>query len=262
MNKKIQFFFGIGFRCNSTGFLNNYNLRRFGSPFDYIFVDIETVFECINNCFSDFMSDIVELDKSKNTLQLWYAKNTTTVYPEFKNLLDNTYGYMSHNYSYNLINQNYLDVKCMSNNLYDWNRICVFHHHNITKQVEYDKIKYRYERFINILNKYMDTTALLHITRIVTCDDIMEYINEIISLKKRYNIACHLITIICSDNMKEHHYYYDEYRCLFIVKTVHDYITQCSTYETDNNLPCYNYDNELNIIKSIYNIELFERNEL
>ena len=62
---EINFIFSIGFRCYSPDFLYKYKLRKISGPFDYLFIDIETVFDNINNDFDKFLSDIVFINKNK-----------------------------------------------------------------------------------------------------------------------------------------------------------------------------------------------------
>ena len=45
----INFIFSIGFRCYSPDFLKCHNIRNISWPFDYLFIDIETAFDNINN---------------------------------------------------------------------------------------------------------------------------------------------------------------------------------------------------------------------
>ena len=70
--------------------------------------------------------------------------------------------------------------------------------------------------------------------------------------KKKYNINCYIIIIICSDKLDD--YYIFENDILFIIKKVGDYQYQYhKKLGTDNNL---NYNKEFNIIKNIFNLEL------
>ena len=71
-------------------------------------------------------------------------------------------------------------------------------------------------------------------------------------MKKKYNINCYIIIIICSDKLDD--YYIFENDILFIIKKVNDYQYQYHNKPgTDNNL---NYNKEFNIIKNIFNLEL------
>ncbi len=70
--------------------------------------------------------------------------------------------------------------------------------------------------------------------------------------KKKYNINCYIIIIICSDKLDD--YYIFENDILFIIKKVGDYQYQYhKKLGTDNNL---NHNKEFNIIKNIFNLEL------
>ena len=52
----INFIFSIGLHCNSPDFLKRHNISR---PFDYLFINIDTAFDNINNSFDLFLQDIV-----------------------------------------------------------------------------------------------------------------------------------------------------------------------------------------------------------
>lgn len=76
-------------------------------------------------------------------------------------------------------------------------------------------------------------------------------------MKKKNNINCYIIIIICSDKLDD--YYIFENDILFIIKKVNDYQYH-NDHGSDNNLT---YDKEYNIIKNIFNLELmtYEQNE-
>ena len=143
-------------------------------------------------------------NKSKQTVELFYKKNTNEIDNRFQKLLENNIGYMSHNYNTAdlLFNQNYLvDNDILSDNLYDWPTICNFLHHNILDPNIYKTLQKRCERFIHVLSKYSETTTFLYITKINTCASIASYMSNIVELKKKYGMECYLIIIINCDNM-------------------------------------------------------------
>ena len=260
MKPIINFIFSIGYRCYSTDFLNIFKLRKMSSPFDYLFIDFETSLKIINNKFNDYLHDIVLFNKNKQHIELFYKKNTTQINNKFYELLENNIGYMGFSYNNNnlLFNQNYLhDVN--NDNLYDWNTICSFHHHNILDSNIYNSIKKRCERFNNIINKYNETTALFYITKIINCENILEYMNNILELKNKYDIKCFIIIIINCDNIEDSEYYNEVDKCLFIIKKVENYETQYTKYQTDNNL---NYEKEFNNISKYFTLNLIEKNDI
>lgn len=262
MLNEINFIFCIGFRCYSVEFLKKYELRKISGPFDYLFIDIETSFKILNNNFNNFLYDIVLFNKSTKNIKLYYNKNTNEINNNlYKLLKKRNIFYMAHNYNYNnlLINQNYINNNLLSNNLYDWTNICVFLHHNIVDNNIYNIIKMRCERFINISNIYKDNICLFFITKIISCNNIKDYIKDIINMKNNYNIYYYLIIIICSDNNDEEHYYYDNEKCLFIIKKVDSYEYQYTNYKTDNNL---NYDKEYEIILKYFKFNLIEKSNI
>jgi len=261
MKPIINFIFSIGYRCYSTDLLETYKLRKMSSPFDYLFINFETSLKIINNNFEDFLYDIILFNKNTKSIELFYKKNTNEINKQFYELLENNIGYMAHNYNGSklLFNQNYLDDNKLMDNLYNWNTICCFMHHNILDNHIYNSIKKRCERFNNIINKYSETTALFYITKIIHCENIVDYMNNILELKKRYDIKCFIIIIINCDNIADNNYYNEQDKCLFIIKNVENYETQYSKYETDNNL---NYEKEFNVISNHFTFNLIEKNDI
>ena len=168
---------------------------------------------------------------------------------------------MAHNYNGSnlLFNQNYLDDNKLNDNLYNWNTICSFLHHNILDSNINTSIKKRCERFNNIINKYNETTTLFHITKIINCENIVDYMNNIVELKIKYSIKCFIIVIINYDNIEDSEYYNEVDKCLFIIKKVENYETQYTKYQTDNNL---NYEKEFNIISKYFTLNLIDKNDI
>ena len=261
MKPTIHFIFSIGYRCYSPDFLNKFKLRKMSGPFDYLFIDFETSLKIINNNFDDYLHDIILFNQNKQQIELFYKKNTTHINNKFYELLENNIGYMAHNYNNTnlLFNQNYLDDTKLNDNLYNWNTICCFLHHNILNSTIYTSLKKRCDRFKNIINKYNETTALFYITNIINCKSIVEYMDNILKLKKQNNIKCLIIIIINCDNIEDNKYYNEIDKCLFIIKKVENYETQYNKYQTDNKL---NYEKEFNIISTYFTLNLIEKNDI
>jgi hypothetical protein len=251
----INYIFTLGYRCYSTDFIEIHKLRKMSGPFDYLYIDFETALTIINNKFADFLSDIILLNKNNKTLQIFYKKNTEIINENFYELIKNDIQYMSQYYNNNnlLINQNYIDNKNLSNNLYDWKSICIFLHHNLLDNNIYEKIKMRCERFNDILYNHVESTALLYITKIVNCNNIFDYINNIIKIKEIYNINSYIIMIINCDNIEKSHYFYDKEKCLFIIRNVENYDIQNFKYKIDNTT---DYVDELKIMFNYFKFDI------
>jgi hypothetical protein len=265
MKHDINFIFSIGYRCYSCNFLTSFNLRKFSGPFDYIFIDFETSLKTINDNFDNFLSDIVVFNKNEQKIELMHNKNTHVIAPNVYELLHNNIGYMAENYNATnvIFNQNYLDDNKLSENLYDWNSICVFHHHCLRDNDVYNLIQKRCDRFKHVISTYNETTALLYITKIVNCSNIIDYMNKIIALKHKYYIHCFIIVIINCDNIYDTHYYNEQDKCLFIIKKVENYEMQRSKCRTDNNVNSENdYKKEYNIILDYFSFTLIEKNDI
>jgi len=83
------------------------------------------------------------------------------------------------------------------------------------------------------------------------------YCSNIYNLKKKYNINCYIIIIICSDKLDDDYIF--ENNILYIIKKVNDYNYQYHNNGTDNN---FNYDKEYNIINKIFNMKLLEYEQI
>jgi hypothetical protein len=246
---KIRYIFSAGFRCYSPDTLKRFGLRPFSGPFDYLFIDLESVFKLVNLKMSLFLSNILVFNKNK---QHTYDLNS------LNNLNTKHVCYMAHDYNSLdlLINTNFIDDN-LSGNLYEWNSICIFHHHNILNREIYDTIAKRVDRFNNIMEQHYETTCLFHITKILSIYDIQEYMNNIILLKVMYYINSYIIIIVCCDNLEDSYYFKE--KVLFIFKKVAPYSTQIELYKTDNNL---DYTMEINIMKNFFNFQLVPISEV
>jgi len=250
MKPIINFIFSIGYRCTSTDFLVDFKLRKMSGPYDFIFIDFETSLKIINNNFEDYLYDIILFNKNNKHIELFYKKNTTEINNKFYKLLENNIGYMGTNYNSRdiLFNQNYLDDNNLNDNIYNWKTICSFFHHNILDSNIYTSILKRCERCNYIINKYNETTTLFHITKKINCENIVNYMNNIVELKIKYNIKCFIIIIINCDNIEDSEYYNEVDKCLFIIKTGID--------KTPIN------EKEFNIISKYFILNLIEKDDI
>ena len=252
----INFIYSIGFRCYSNSFLKNFNIKPISGPFDSIFIDIETVFENINNNFDIFLSDIVIINKNKKQQNIYYSNKEIskkiTNFTENKNI-----GYMRDNYNDKdlIINNNFINYT--PSNLYYWDRICLFLHHNITNKQIYDQINKRVNIFKNIYKNRNNDLCLFYITKIIEEDNFENYKMVINNLKNKYNINCYIIIIVCSE--KWNNDYTFENNILYIIKKVKNYNYQYNNYGTDNNL---NYEKKNKIINKIFSLELMNYEQI
>ncbi len=81
-----------------------------------------------------------------------------------------------------IINTNFINYT--PNNLYYWDRICLFLHHNITNKQIYDKINKRVNIFKNIYKNRNNDLCLFYITKIIEEEDFENYKMIINNLKK------------------------------------------------------------------------------
>jgi len=248
----IDFIFSIGYRCNSSDFLKKYQLRSMSGPFDYMFIDIETAFDIIYDDFKNFLTNIVVVNKNNKTKELYY--NAKSIDQRIHTILDKNIRYMRHDYNNTnlIINQNYIDKT--HSNIYEWNRICIFHHHDIRGKITYDTIQKRVNRFKDIYENKIYQKCLFYITRIVDTNHMESYKNIVRALKKQKHIDCYIIIIICSDRFDDDYAFEDD--ILFIIKRVESYDQQLKKYHVDNdiNFNYINFDKEYSIIKKIFHL--------
>jgi hypothetical protein len=273
---KLHFIFSNGFRCNSTDFLIKYEFRKMSSPFDYLYIDFETTLKLINNKFEDYLNDIIIYDrnnKDNKILSLINEKKTNEVDPLLIDMVEKhkSIRYMHDHYGGFLLNQNYLnydnDVNELSDNLYNWKHICIFLHHDVKDKNECDKFEMRCNRFLDIYDKYANNMALFSMTRILSNDNntIHDEMNKIFDLKKKYNINCYTIMIMCCDQLDDTEYLNEENKCLFIIKRVPPYVC-FEPYGTDCNINwgnSLNFTNQYNTILKYFDVtELKEKSEI
>ena len=248
---EIEYIFSMGHRCNCPDFLKYYNIRNISGPFDYLYIDIETCFDNIQNNFKSFFNDLVCFMKKNNKFSIHNSKQEINNKLNILSESDNIYYIAQNYYNTNLvINQNYINN--VSNNLYDWDRICISTHHNLTNIKTYKMIKERTDIFMNIYNNFSEKMILFHFTKINEDDDLNSYKEHVFNLKKNYNIKCYIVIIVHSSVLKETEYF--ENNILFIIKKVNSYNVQYETKGIDNNR--LKYTREIRILNKYFKLNL------
>jgi hypothetical protein len=256
---EINNIFSIGYRCNSVQFLRRFDMSKFSGPFDWMYIDLESALININNKFESYLNDIVIINKSENKFINLYGKNFDSVKEDITKLYNDDISYMNEDYVKTTlpINQNFNIVK--TNDLYKWDRICVFLHHHLENNDEVEKIKTRVSRFNEVIQNDKTKVMLFYISKIIDGSDVRSEIDKICYLVKKYNIESNLVSIICIPNQDDE--VIEIGNCFFIVKNVPDYSYQFDTYKTDNNfewleygMEGINFEKEYDIIKDHYDL--------
>lgn len=257
---EINYFYNIGYRCTTPRFMEKYGYRKISGPFDYLCIDIETAFENINSKFEKYLSDIVFISKVNRKIKLFHSTQSIadSVNKFYSN---NKIKYMKKNYNKAniFINQNF--IKNTPYNLYEWERICMFLHHDLSNNDIVKTIRGRSNIFKNIYEKHFDRLCLLYITKIIEVDNLEDYKQFIFNLKDRYDIKCYIIIIVCSDRLNETSEFKNN--VLFIVKRVDDLETQSNDkLGTENNIIDDNYEKENNTIRKYFSFNLKKYDEI
>ena len=261
----INYWFSSGYRCNASDFSVKYKFRKFSSPFDYMYVDFESVLQIINTRFCDFLNDTVILDGHYHTLIKYRPKNSVWVNPDFYKILHAPIRYMRESFLKTFVrfNQNYtktVNGEEFSHNLYDWPRICIHHHHNVTDDNVVAYMERRCERFLRAFDNSVLRCVLFHITKIHSRLDTREEISRILSLKNKYNNKAYMIYVLCCDDKEDDHFFID--RCLFIVKRVPSYDQQYVEHGTENHVKYLNYDRENELIREYFDIDAIDKDSV
>ncbi len=255
----INNIFSIGYRCNSVQFLRRFEMSKFSGPFDWMYIDLETALINISNEFEHYLNDIVIINKSENKFVNLYKKNIDSIKQDITELYNDEISYMNENYLKITIpiNQNFNIVK--TNDLYKWDRICVFLHHNMEKNDEIEKIKIRIDRFNEVIKNDKTKVMLFYISKIIEDTDVKLEIENICSLVKKYNIESNLVSIICTPNQNDEVIHIDN--CFFMIKNVPNYSYQFNKYKSDNNfewleygMEGINFEKEYEIIKNNFDL--------
>jgi hypothetical protein len=261
----INYWFSVGYRCNATDFSVKYGFRKMSSPFDYMFLDFNSMLRIIHNKFDDFLNDTVVLDGHYNTLINYKSKNHVWVKPEFYPLLKMPIRYVRESFLKTFIrfNQNYTTVESgesFTENMYDWPNICIHNHHNVTDDNVLAYMQTRCDRFLKAFETNYKKTILFHITKILSGLDIRQEIMRVLELKNKYNNRAHMVYIMCCDDKNNDHFFVD--RCLFIVKQVPYYDTQFEEHGTENDIKYLNYDKENQLIREYFEFDLVEKEQM
>jgi hypothetical protein len=257
--KEINYVFSVGYRCNSVQFLRRFEVSKFSGPFDWMYIDLETSLMNIHNRFEFYLDDIVILNKNENELINIKNKNFESIDPDILKLYNSNISYMNEDYFKTRlpINQNFTVVN--SSDLYEWNRICVFLHNDLTSDAEVNKLKIRIDRLNEVMDKDKNKVMLFYISKIIESKTIDEEINEIYSLVKKYNIESSLVSILCTPNYNDDIKVIDN--CFFIIKNVPDYTHQFENNKTDNNFEWLeygmhgiNFEKEYEIIRNNFDL--------
>ena len=231
----INYIFPIGRRCNSSYFVRNTKLSRFAGPMDFMFIDLQTAKECIENRFTNFLSDIVY-----NNEVLLYKKNTTHI----DDKIDKSVKYFTSTWKDIRINQNYLPT-VYKEDIYDWDRMCVFIHHSIEDENVYNDIKMRCDRLIKCLEY---NCLFVYFTEIIY--DVEKEMQRIQSIGFKEKLFVVIFSALPS--------------ALYIAKTdnIIFFVVRCEEYEQQMNRLNENdvFDTKeiLNVLLSLYKLELLD----
>tara|TARA_B100000524_G_scaffold124368_1_gene61178 strand:- start:60 stop:878 length:819 start_codon:yes stop_codon:yes gene_type:complete len=253
----IEYIYSMGHRCNCPDFLKYYKIRNISGPFDYLYIDIETCFENIQNNFKLFFNDLVSFMKKSNNLRIHNSNQQINNKLNILNESDNIY-YMAQNYNNTnlVINQNYIDN--VSNDLYNWDRICISTHHNLVNPKTYKMIKERTDIFMDIYSHFAEKMILFHFTKINEDDNLNNYKEYIFKLKEKYNIKCYIVIMVHSCVLENSEYF--ENNVLFIIKKVNSYNVQYETKGIDNNK--LKYTREIQVLNKYFKLNLKSYEEI
>ena len=237
----INYIFSIGYRCNSVQFLRKYEMSKFSGPFDWMYIDLDTSLINISDRFSNYLTDI-DIQK------------------------DPSLTYMSQNYSETVLPINTRFTERNSDDIYDWERICVFLHHDLNKQEEIEKINARIDRFNELMDSSPEKIMLVYISKILNSPE--REMESIIEKVEEYGIKSYAVFVLCSPETEEYNKMIGN--CLFIFKKVPNYSEQYEQGRAENEfewtewgMQGINFDKEYEVVKSYFDMNnLISKDEI
>jgi hypothetical protein len=232
-----------------------------------MYIDIGSAVENIANYFKVYLSDIAVIKKDENIVELINPEKYDSVRDDIRMFLDDNPVYMKQGYSGQLlpINQNYTNPK--SNDIYGWDRVCVFLHHDFRKEDEIEKIRIRISRFNEATAKSPEDALLLYVSKILDDTTVTAEIDRLSGLYGELDKRLNIVSVLCFPHEEESHIMINN--MLFIIKKVPGYQEQYETYETDNNfewlewgMQGLNFDKEFEIIEKYYQFNLTYKEEI
>lgn len=216
-------------------------MSKFSGPFDWMYIDLDSSLINIRDKFSNYLSDI-SIQK------------------------DSSLTYMGQNYSETILPINTRFTERNSNDVYDWERICVFLHHDLSKQEEIEKINVRIDRFNEIMDLSPEKIMLVYISKILNSPE--REMESIIEKVEEYGIKSYAVFVLCSSETAEYNKMVGN--CLFIFKNVPNYSFQYEQGRAENEfewaewgMQGINFDKECEIVKSYFDMSnLISKDEI
>jgi hypothetical protein len=162
-----RIFFSTGRRCNAANFLRENDITEFGSPFDWMFCDMETAIHQIKTGFADFLTDVLIGSKVK--------KNFWIVNPTGKYNVDD--------YSEKICS---LDLKHLDE--------------NEDARIE---VQRRCDRIYKHVSESPERCSLVHFSRIIEDETSEEFMDRVQSTFLSYELGCEMICLMYSPNNDE-----------------------------------------------------------
>jgi hypothetical protein len=210
---------------------------------------------CINNKLDTFLNDIVFINVNEKKINLIREKNTNIIKNNVLKLKDKI-GYLDYSYDDKniFVNQNYIDETSeIDSDIFNWEKYCVFRHHNLLDNFEIEKFNKKIKRFNYIFENFCEKNCLIHVTKILNCNNEIDVKNQFINVKNKNNIHCFMAVIICSDNLEEKFFF--ENKILFLIK-------KCKPVKNNEEEELLNFEKELSIINNFFNFEPIEKNSI
>lgn len=255
---EINYIFTLGRRCNSTQFLNHYNMRRYSSPFDWLIVDFETSIVNIKTKFKIFLNDLLIYNKTgpKDLLN----SDSGVIDPLFKKLdeLDVRYMTLNWNEAGSCFNQNFLPTN-LTGNVYEWDRVCLFRHLTMKTHVDLlDKLRSRIDKFNSIFEGNHDKVLLFYISEIINKCDIEKREQEFVNIVKKYEMTNPFFIVLTVGEAVDLHLDRID-NVWFCIFQVPPYEKQILHSGNENCLEVVNYDEVYSLMTTTFEINTIDR---
>jgi hypothetical protein len=138
----INSVFTIGYKCESSGFLDFLNIQKYSSPFSYMLIDINTSLYFIDTAFKTYTDKDYYIDTWRLPLKFFGGE----------------WGcYHAHKVS---------DTLTEGTEISNLNRICAWNHHNITDYETSQRMNRRSRHLLHLLETSPETLLLFYIEKL------------------------------------------------------------------------------------------------
>jgi hypothetical protein len=166
---QIRSVFDIGYKCESSDFLEALKIRKYSSPFSYMVIDMHTALDFIDNRFKYYVD------------------------PEYlTNVCGTCYKFLGQDWGCYYIHKH----SCIINKgdeVLDSSRACIWNHHDLNDKEVLQGIGRRYSHLLHVLDNRPETLLLFYIEKLQVYNGPE---NVYVDISRLRNYKCNFIIVV------------------------------------------------------------------